>query len=284
MPVMNGMVLGVVVLAQAISSPVPVMYNSIKVFGQSIVDYIQIQNIEKSESDIPNLKLYDTPIWDGNTIMLANFENTLNAGNVTSLTNPILNWVVQRRKTTDTSFTTLATLDVSQKSYVDTTLEPNVEYIYQIIATNDTEQSEPLVNMLDSVFYNSVLSDLEGTIAYVFDFNLDFDGFENEVAYQRYDGFSKNSAYSFGKRDFRFGSATAILSSSFSDVTQTIDFIKTFTQFINNGQPKIFKDRKGNVLKVVTTGGVKQKPLSIAIGEQPYEISFNFEEVGEVNA
>lgn len=284
MPVMNGMVLGVVVLAQAISSPVPVMYNSIKVFGQSIVDYIQIQNVEKLESDIPNLKLYDTPIWDGNTIMLANFENTLNAGNVTSLTNPILNWVVQRRKTTDTSFTTLATLDVSQKSYVDTTLEPNVEYIYQIIATNDTEQSEPLVNMLDSVFYNSVLSDLEGTIAYVFDFNLDFDGFENEVAYQRYDGFSKNSAYSFGKRDFRFGSATAILSSSFSDVTQTIDFIKTFTQFINNGQPKIFKDRKGNVLKVVTTGGVKQKPLSIAIGEQPYEISFNFEEVGEVNA
>lgn len=285
MPIINGLALGAVVFGGVNSPPSSNTYTQIKVYGQAIIDHIKIQNIEKTVSDIQALQNYTIPIWDGNTIFLAKFENTLNAGNITNLTNPILNWVVKRRKSTETTFTTLATLPVGTKEYVDATTEPNVEYVYNIIATNDTEASEPLENTLSSYFYNSIIMDVDGTVAYVFDLNLDFDGYENVVAQQIYEGFNKYPAYSFGKRDYKTGTVTAILSSEYSSsgITQTVDYIKSFNTFINNGNLKIFKDRKGNVLKVVTTGGVKQKPVNIGITEQPYEITFNFTEVGEVN-
>lgn len=284
MPIINGTALGVVVLDGVYSSPTASLYNQIKVYGQAIVDHIKIQNVEKTVTEIQNLVPYATPIWDGNTIFLAKFENTLNAGNITNLTNPILNWVVTRRKSTETSFTKLATLPVNITTYTDSTAEPNVQYIYNITGTNDTEASEPLENTINSVFYNCIIMDVGGTEAYVFDLNLEFEGYENQVAQQKYEGFNQYPAFSFGERDYKEGTVTAILASEFDvDVTQTIDYIKKFNVFINNGNEKIFKDRKGNVLKVVTTGGVKQKPLNVAISQQPYEITFNFTEVGVVN-
>lgn len=266
--------------------PTPSAYTGLKVFGECIIDNIRVSNYTMTDAEIGLIDFNITPPWvAGKTIFLATFDySNLVGGNVIGLLSPILNWVVQRKKTTDITFTTLATLPVGSISYVDSTAEPNTSYTYQLLATNETEISEPLVNTIDSDFYNSIIMDVDGTDVYIFDANLDFSGFSNEVATQRYDGYNKYSAYAFGNRDFKTGDVSAIIHSGITgSITQTIDYVKAFNEFINNGKQKIFKDRKGNVLKVVTTGGVKQVPVDLAIGEQPYMVSFHFEEVAEVN-
>lgn len=285
MPVINGVALGISMLNAYAGYPVPSAYTSIKVYGGNIIDHVHIKNIELTTTDINNLQLYVSPTWDGNTILLANFANTLNAGNITGLVNPITTWILQRRKTTETTFTTLATLPSTATQYIDATAEPNVEYVYQVLATNATEISEPLVNTLNSSFFNCVLSSLDGTEAYIFDLNLDFSGLEENTSYQIYEGYDTYPSFSFGDRKYVTGDVSAILASDYSadGITQTVDYIKSFSTFINNKQEKIFKDRKGNVIKVVTTGGIKQSPLNIGIGQQPYIVSFNFTESGVVN-
>lgn len=308
--------MGISALLGYVGYPVSTSYTNIKVYGQNIVQYVHVKNVESTTDDIQNMQLYVTPSWGVNTLLLAKFENNLDGGNISGLTSPLLNWNIFRRKTNETSFTFLKSLPATATSYIDATAEPNVGYVYQAIASNDTELSTPIQNGLLSSFYNCVIASLDGSKAYIFDYNLEFDGYENETAYQRYDGYDKYSSYSFGKRDFKTGNVTAILADIYSNgvytggfnydsgflynngldyadefianlqsyqISQFPDYIKEFNDFINNGEYKIFKDRKGNVLKVVTTQGVKQSPLNIAIGQQPYMISFHFEESGEVN-
>ena len=285
MPVINGTALGVSIMDGYSGYPTPATYTSIKVYGGAIIDHVHIKNVIMSETDISNLQLYVAPTWDGNTIFLANFENTLNGGNITGLVNPITNWKVLRRKTTETSFATLATLPSTSTSYIDATAEPNVTYIYQVLATNATEISEPLQNTLESNFFNCLLCNLDGTIAFIFDLELDFSGLQENVAFQIYEGYNKYPTISVGDRRYKTGEVSAILADSYGngEIVQTVEYIKMFTDFIGNGQPKIFKDRKGNVLKVMTTGGVKQDPFDIRIGTQPYRVWFQFTEIGEVN-
>jgi hypothetical protein len=285
MPVINGIALGVSILNSYAGYPIPATYTGIKVYGANIIDHVHIKNVLLTQTEIANLQLYTAPVWDGNTILLANFANNFNAGNITGLVNPITTWVFQRRKTTETTFTTLATLPSTTTQYIDATAEPNVDYIYQVLAKNATEISEPLVNTLSSNFYNCVLSSLDGSEAYIFDLNLDFGGLQEVVAFQQFDGYNEFPSFSFGEMKYREGDVEAILASDYSgiELIQTVDYLKAFSAFINNKQEKIFKDRKGNVLKVVTTGGVKQAPLNIAIGAQPYTVNFNFKESGVIN-
>lgn len=278
--------LGYQQLQSVAPTPIPSGYSGLKVFGECEIDNIHFVNYTMTDEQVSEIDYTITPTWNSNkTIFLATFDRLdLKAGNVIDLNDPILNWILQRRKSTETNFTTLATLPASTISYVDTLTESNVSYVYQLLATNDTEVSEPLVGNLDSSFYNSIIMDVEGTMVYLFNLNLDFNGYTNEVAFQRYDGYNKYSAYSFGDRNFKIGDVSAIIDNSTSGgILQTIEYIKSFNDFINNGKEKIFKDRKGNALRVVTTGGVTQAPLDLAISEQPYIVSFHFEEIGDIN-
>lgn len=286
MSIINGFAMGVSALLKFMGYPSPSAYNNIKVYGSNTIDYIHIKNVEMTEAEMLATPYYIDPTWDGNTIFLALFQMNLNGGNITGLVNPITEWEVQRKKSTETAYKTIALLPSTSTSFLDLTTESGVVYNYQIFATNDTEISEPLSNNLNSEFYSHVLIDAVTNVAVVFDLNLEFDGYGQETAMQRYDGYDKYSTYSFGERRFKTGSARAIVSDNLTidyELVQTIDYLKTVDEFLNNGNDKIMKDRKGNAIRVKTINGMTQTPLNISISQQPYVISFDFEECGEID-
>lgn len=286
MNIINGIAMGVSALLGYMGFPVSSAYTNIKVYGQNIVDYVHIKNVEMTEAEMLATPLYIDPTWDGNTIFLALFQNNLNGGNITGLVNPILNWEVQRKKESETVYKTIAILPSTATGYIDLTVEPNVVYNYQIFATNDTEVSEPLANNLDSKFYNHIIIDTETGTAIVFDNNLEFSGYTQEVSYETYVGYNKFPAFSFGNRRYRTANASAYVGECIevdNEFIQTVDYLNTIDNLINKTSDKIMKDRKGFVLRGKTVGGITETPMNVAIPDQPYIVSFNFVESGEVD-
>lgn len=286
MNIINAVAMHVTAMLKFGGYPTKSEYTSLVVEGGHIYDYIQIKNTELTTAEMLSYQKYVDPLWDGNTLALATFRNNFSAGNVDNIVNPLTNWIVQRKKSTESVYTTLAVVGADAVSFMDLTVESGYTYEYQIIAINETELSDPLFNTLNSSFFNHLLIDPTTGMAVVFDANLEFDGYTEEVAYETYDGYNRYPAHSIGKRRYKIGSAKALVHENMcvdNELVQTIDYLKTLDDFINNGNNKIMKDRKGNVLLVKTLDGMTQNPLNVGLSQQPYEISFNFVEVGEVD-
>lgn len=285
--ILGGSFLGVSTLTGLVQFPEPSAYTAIRINGEAIYDYVWSRNFVMTDAQIRALELDVTPVFDGTTIMLANFNNNLGAGSVDSITNPITSFDVNRRKSDETTFTLLDNVASTVTSYNDVTAEPNVTYIYEILAKNATEISEPLLaDPLESDFYNWLIIDPETATTYVFNLNLQSSAFANEIDYNRYDGYNKYSPFTFGDRDFLTGSVSAILASNNEvcgvEVEQSVEFLDQFRAFINNKKEKILKSRKGHVIRVVTTDYNSNIWLD-ELGEQLYRVSFNFTEVGAVH-
>jgi len=252
--------------------------------GDSYIDNVQLFSEPQSDEYIDSAQLGETLLWTPNTLALMTFDGNLSAGNITNITSPITNWQIYRRKNTESTLTLLDTIPVTQTTYVDITAQPNTSYLYTILAVNDTEISTPIEGSITTDFYGMFLINPNTLTAYLFDSNLEFGGMTVESSHERYDGYNEFSAHSFGNRNFRVGAVSAIVRENFCDntntITQTAEFVKLIQDEINNGEEKILKTRKGEVMKVITTNP-STSPLNVNITQQPYSISFEFQEVGE---
>ena len=73
-------------------------YNKATLYGKSLVDYIWVKNKVDTQEEINStLSLTYEPEWDSNTFLLANFNNTLNGGNIASVGDRILYWQIYKR-------------------------------------------------------------------------------------------------------------------------------------------------------------------------------------------
>ena len=88
-------------------------YTGLKVFGDCIIDNIHMVNYTMTEDEINAIDSNQTPTWiGGKTIFLATFDSeNLDGGNVKGLVSPITEWVVLRKKVSDSKYTELARLD-----------------------------------------------------------------------------------------------------------------------------------------------------------------------------
>lgn len=284
MSYLGGTIVGVSTF-EGIASIIIGDYTSSELYGgSSCFDNVRLINRKLSDAEFDALVLGETPLWTPETLMLATFDDSdLNAGNITGLTSPVTGYELFRKTEDELSFIKIADLPSTASSYVDITALPNVTYIYDLIATNEDERSNPIEGSITTNFYGIYLIDPITYKTYIFDLNLGFDTLNSEMAYQRYDGYNKFSGHSFGKRNFITGSISAIVDeyTTSNQFTQTADFVKELQDFINNGEYKILKTRKGEIFKVHTMNFSSQV-LNSAITAQPYSISFNFEQIGEV--
>jgi hypothetical protein len=251
--------------------------------GNSCFDNVRLLNKELTDEEFLAITIGTQQVWDTTVLFNATFNDSdLSAGNISGLTNPITAYDIFRKETGSQTFIKLDTVDVSVQEYIDITAKLNTTYIYDIVAKNSTERSNSIEGNITTDWYGTYLINPIDNTVYIFDLNYDFGGFNTETAYQRYDGYSQYSAYSFGNRNFKTGTISAIVNEEISSdgkPIQTIDFVNQLQSFINNGQYKILKTRKGEVLKVHTMNFASQ-PLNNAIKQQPYSITFNFEEIG----
>jgi hypothetical protein len=266
--------------------PTDVTYDTLTIYGPAYFDKIHIQNTEVTQAiiDAYTLDLY-APAWGGNTIFLANFDDSnLNAGNVlTSSGNPIVGWMVSRREQGGSLSITVCHPDVNTTGCIDPTVELGKTYIYDVRPYTDYEVGDVLESAPVTVdYYGYFLIDPTTGDAYKFDLNVVSGPMTNDSSMTEYETFTERNAYSFVDKDIMRCTISAVVGEDEDgELSQTVDLLDELKTFIKNGEEKIFKTRKGQVFRGITTN-YQQSQINDDIEAQLYNISFDFIETSDL--
>lgn len=274
-------------------------YNQATLYGQSYVDYLWIKNKVDTQEEIDSTLSYTyKPTWDGNTMLLANFDSALNAGNIATLKDNILYWQIYRKKPEDIVLIFVCKVPVSQYQLMDFNVLNNTEYQYTIFAETETTISAPFeqVGYINTQWWNwsivglqesetSGLYYADSDNVWLFDTELNSSSLDQNIAKYVMDNFTRYPSVSSGLKNYMTGSITAYLSNV--DVKEgkyedTVAQYNAFVEFIAQPTPKLLRDRKGNGWIVSTTDANAQY-----IDESPQQItrvSFGFTQLNDVSS
>lgn len=224
--------------------------------------------------------VYDQ-VWDTNyTTFLANFEDTLESGNITG---SIAGWRLKRKASDVSLYENVADFLTSETSHTDYLPRNNIDYAY-IVFSLDSDDNESLgIEGIDSVnFYGWILTDNTNT----YKFDMGWDGLSTgEISSNKdshvYENYTKYPVVSFGVRNYRMGSIQSIPYSYNSTTFQHVideSLRKEIIDFLNDGNEKWLKNTSGDILKIITSNS--QYKYSDKIFSQPFEIQFEWTEVG----
>ena len=281
---LSGHIVGLSYLSFVPPKVVPTAFEKITIYGEQSVDFLWVKNKVLTDAEIEAITNTLIPIWDPDTILLANYNNnSINAGNIITLDNPIIKWIVQREDGFSPIRKSIASVANTVNEIIDYTISANKDYQYYIFPLTATETGEPLAtDSVNADFYNWSLTDPTTSNVFLFDLNLQSGSIVNEIDRSEYQTFSKYNKISRGKRDFIRGSIDCLAGSI--DVNgnyeSPISYLSTLRDIINNGNLKYLKSRKGDIW-AVDTFGFKYNYMDM-IGSQPQDISFEFVEIAEV--
>lgn len=283
----NGTALGISYLDGYTKDSITYTYDYIKIYGEQLVNYLQVENTVMTDDELDNITYNDIPYWGDNTNFLATFNKlsngnyTLEAGNVQGLSGTLSSIDIQRREGTNLTATDLENISLSSNTYEDLTAWGNKSYTYTLFPVDDAGQrGSPVVSpYIDTNFYNYSLTSTDKNIVFIFDLNLQSQAFKNNIDRTEYKTFTKYNTISRGKKDFMSGSITAMCDIK-DFVIGEVDsrtYIDTLRDIINDGTTKILKNRAGRAYWVDTFDF--QYQYVDDIGQQPFNVTFSFQEI-----
>jgi len=232
------------------------------------------------------------------TMFLGHFEDSLNLGNFQQGDLPITHWNILRREVGTTSFTLLATLpNTAVTNYLDIRAQSGQEYEYAGQSVSNGIKGQLLISEEVSMdFWGWSLTSLDydaetstGT-QYIFDVEINSDSINLNRSRAEFDNFSKYKQISRGKQSFDSGGLTTfpLTCNNDSIIEPNNAILNELKNFIENGEEKILKNGSGQQWLVDThTFNWKYRDLltnnfTANKNEQPYDVSFDWLEIGEV--
>lgn len=268
---------GVTPVASAI--PPDVSYDTIKIYGEAYIDELAVSNI-----DCGDLNSKAQIEWETYRILLAHFDNSLEAGNFTNSDLPITKWRVKRRKVGETLFKQLAEIPKIDgiSFYIDNTAKSGVSYEYAIFAVSNELESNPIRGIAMTEFFGWILSNTSGTTSYLFDVEVTTDSISVVKKFHTYENNTTYPVISSHQQKYKQGSITTIPYEYNNDVF-TVDntILNALETFINNEETKILRNGSGQVMEVYTSNfNFKYYDQIVEDNQQPYTITFEFIQVG----
>ena len=234
-----------------------------------------------------------TPLeeWDVNTIMHANFENSINAGSISVYISQISDILIKRRASGETSWLTILDKQISSSGDMnidvyDYFAPNNTDMEYAIVPFIDGAESSYIISSIHSCFngfyitdgsetyklyeavtYSSNKHSLRSGVHETLNGVFPIISFNSKLAYKRFSVEGLLAGYAF--EDTRKISRKSV-------TTQTEDLIK----FLTNKNTKIIKDWNGNIYMGTV---VEDVTPTINLINGFNMISFEFVEQGKYN-
>ena len=267
-------------------TPITSTYSNIKIYGNAIIDDVHLLNYIMSETQISeNVDFYIEPEFDNDTLLLSRFNNNLNAGNISFLTEPVTGWKIGRRRESDLIFEEIETvLNPILQSYEDITVNANDTYIYSLSpVTQNYIGSSVLTNEVDVIMNSWFLISLDGNSIYNMCFNFTSTVININESFSQNETFGKFDVTGKSNRQFNSSHISFIPSSvnGINEIIQSVDYIKELENFIQNNEMKYLKSPKGEIWKVITYGFNKSL-FSDSDYTQTYIVDFDWIEVAEI--
>lgn len=239
-------------------------YTMLEIDGEINVDNVCVRSETLTQTEMEELT---EQTWVDNTIlMLADYENTLEAGNLRNSGKPVTHWRIRRRRPNEALATLLCEIPFSydNTSFTDYSPRNLVNYIYSLYAVSYEDglamEGEGAEVTAMSDWYGWILeSDYISPATPVSQFLFDINNKSGDISVKRgmnfYENYSQYKAVRFDDRNYSEGSFETLpyeLSNTSNDVDTTLEILEEIVAFINDKQIKILRNSKGNLWKVVT--------------------------------
>jgi hypothetical protein len=258
-------------------------YNIIQLNGECIVDKLRIVDYAMTTTELDALSITDVYSWDEHTLFYAEFTNNLHGGSIVVPTT-IDSWTVVRFCCNSNVPEVIAKeLDGATTSIVDYTAVKPRDYYYKVYPITATAViAEIQSNIVELCYdYYAFLDPTTGE-SFTFGCNINESGIQVVDSVTTYEGFTRYPVEAHGQLNYETSTFSALLGNVTYNIYtgDTVAMYDALRAFINNGNEKIMKDRKGNIRRVSTKGlnrNIDEKP-----SEMPTSISFTWTETGAV--
>lgn len=249
------------------------------------INYVEITNckcngihIRQNTSNIdltPNFKE-----WQFDTILLAKFNNNLEAGNVGLGGLTIDRWKIRRRRINSTTFVNLDVIQFNEAGgfqYIDRTPVCNVIYEYEVIPMSGDIEGQPHTVQIECQFDCWWITD--GNESYPLWANLEVSDIPTNIQRYVYEGFGRYPTISYGASKYQSGTITAILLDI--DGKSNHNYQTQVENFINNRKPKWLRTAQGDIWYVDTA--MSKRKINIEFADDVSTLTFDWVEIGSVN-
>ena len=263
----------------------PQLYENFRISGNAKFGFVKIVNHGPTDVELDAINLTVPPVWGADTLLMATFdsENT-GGGNITGISS-VEYWGIYRLEASKSNYVLLDVIDGSAQEYIDYTVENHKSYRYQVVPISGDKLASVLQTSTVNIDMNTwYLIDELTNETYKFSFNLETGEITNNAngaiieTGSQYPTYVKN-----GNKDYDTGQVSVLIGESlYGEFTQLQETIDNFKAFINNGNVKILKSKKGKVWKV-RTDSFRMTPFETeGIHTLPYKLDFRWIETQEV--
>ena len=223
--------------------------------------------------------------WSEYTYMLSNFADGVYDAGILHGLGDIEEWALYRWDSNSGQAIMIGNFDASVTQYIDYTVLLNNTYRYLLYAYGEDDVSTALVSEeIGMDYYGYFLIDVSNDIVYKFDTNLSGGDLSMVMDYASFKTNNKYYTYNVGTLKHMSGNIAALVRYANSQVydNNTVNLLENLRDCIqDSNRIKILKTRKGEGWYVFTFD-YKDSVVNQAIGAQPINASFSFEEIGDL--
>lgn len=231
--------------------------------------------------------------WDYDTIMNANFNNNIDAGNVNYLINQISSIKIKRRKQGDFDWLTLATIPINKVEdlsfiFNDLLNQDNVTYEYALVPIIGEIEGQYLINSIMSQFNGVFIGNAETIYKFLYEVKYSSNQRNQQVGVFQVLGQQYPIVVANGALSYESGNVTATILNDDFEKTGIIDRAEIVKQkdalknFLTDKKPKILKDWNGNIWLCIVNSNIDVS-YKEGTGMGIPVISFDWTEIGESN-
>lgn len=231
--------------------------------------------------------------WDYDTIMNANFNNNIDAGNVNYLINQISSIKIKRRKQGDFDWLILATIPINKVEdlsfiFNDLLNQGNVTYEYALVPIIGEIEGQYLINSIMSQFNGVFIGNAETIYKFLYEVKYSSNQRNQQVGVFQILGQQYPIVVANGALSYESGNVTATILNDDFEKTGIIDRAEIVKQkdalknFLTDKKPKILKDWNGNIWLCIVNSNIDVS-YKEGTGMGIPVISFDWTEIGESN-
>lgn len=232
-------------------------------------------------------------VWDYLTLMDANFNENINAGNVGFSLSTLSGFRIKRRKTSDYNWIDLTFIPITNLSQIQFVFQDNLaaslqEYEYAFVPVINNVEGNYMTSTISTNFSGVFICDLD-TI-YRFYAGVQYDGVEQVQKIGVFEPFGLQYpvVVSNALLNYQKGKVSGtVLNSSFYnngeiDRLSIVNQRKTLLDFLTNKKAKILKDWNGTSYLMILSGS-PSTTYANNYGQGIMDVGFDYVEIGDSN-
>ena len=271
-------------------------------YSPTITDVDRINNVTVSNAkfdtiiitnntDLPN-DFNVTTVWDNDTILLATYENSLNAGNVDFVLENTSDILIKRREKGTFDWKTIYQKPIEKAEdfnvlFMDKYCKNNTVYEYAFLsALNSAESANYNIVEVESKFNGMFIVDKDNIYGTFLDLGSCDTTRNHYLTKQEYPAHKYPSAYSYSEANYDSGEASGYFVRFDSEnceflIDDNTKYMKEIIDFLTNHKPKVLKLEDGRIWLISVDG----MPTDTEDGHRLHRIiSFAWFESGNYNS